>query len=200
MTTGEGGMLTTDDEDLAQKLRLMRSHGMTKPTIDRHHGHAFDYDVVALGYNYRMDEMRAALGLVQLRKLEKNNQKRADLVSFYQECLQDIDEVAVPYQQAGAGSAYHLMPILLPLGVNRQSFMQSLKDAGIQTSIHYPLVPELSFYQNNYPWDVDKLLPTAKNIAQREVTLPLYPTMTPCDVDYICTQIKNYFSQKREGI
>jgi len=61
-------------------------------------------------------------------------------------------------------------------------------------------VPELSFYQNNYPWDVDKLLPTAKNIAQREVTLPLYPTMTPCDVDYICTQIKNYFSQKREGI
>ncbi len=79
MTTGEGGMLVTDDDRLAERLRLLRSHGMTSLTWDRHKGHAWSYDVVDLGYNYRIDEIRSAIGRVQLKKLEHNNQLRREL-------------------------------------------------------------------------------------------------------------------------
>jgi dTDP-4-amino-4,6-dideoxygalactose transaminase len=89
MTTGEGGMLTTDNDDLAQKLSRLRSHGMTSLTWDRHKGHAWSYDVVDLGYNYRIDEIRAALGLAQLAKVEKNNECRRHLSRIYRSALQE---------------------------------------------------------------------------------------------------------------
>ena len=90
MTTGEGGMVVTKDDGLAEKIRIRRSHGMTTLTWDRHKGHSFSYDVVARGYNYRLDEMRAALGLVQLRNLAENNARRRELTGCYREGLKDL--------------------------------------------------------------------------------------------------------------
>ena len=98
MTTAEGGMITTNRSDLADKLRILRSHGMTSLTWDRDRGHTFSYDVVELGYNYRIDEIRSALGISQLDSLHKNNIARNNIVSDYNNLLKNVDEIIIPFQ------------------------------------------------------------------------------------------------------
>ncbi len=148
MTTGEGGMLVTDDDRLAERLRLLRSHGMTSLTWDRHKGHAWSYDVVDLGYNYRIDEIRSAIGRVQLKKLEHNNQVRRELTSLYHALLPKVcPQVALPFHKHPGTSACHLLPILLPEGMERTRFMEAMKARGIQTSIHYPPIHQFSAFQ-----------------------------------------------------
>ena len=183
LSTGEGGMLVTRSQELANKLSLLRSHGMTSLTWDRHHGHAFSYDVTALGYNYRIDEIRSALGRVQLSKLEANNARRRAFTGMYWESLQDTP-LTLPFfsgtpslQGEGQGvglSSAHLLPILLPAPIDRRALMQSLRDQGIQTSIHYPPIHHFTHYRQLYP---GLSLPITEDIAARQVTLPLYPTM-----------------------
>ena len=138
MTTAEGGMVTTNNAKLAQKIRLLRSHGMTSLTWDRHEGHAWSYDVVDLGYNYRIDEIRSALGIVQLKKLKKNNQIRQSLTEEYRKTLrQVVPDVVVPFIKPRGESACHLMPILLPQ--RRKSHKNHGEDEGIRDSNKHPL-------------------------------------------------------------
>lgn len=180
MTTGEGGMIVTNDEAYSQRLHLLRSHGMTTLTWDRHKGHAWSYDVVDLGYNYRIDEIRAALGKVQLGKLAVNNKHRRRLTQVYREALQELTpQVVVPFANHAGISAAHLMPVLLPVGTNRSSFMDGMKSQGIQTSFHYPPIHTFTAYNGN---NLKYSLPNTEEIAAREVTLPLYPTMSDEDV------------------
>jgi dTDP-4-amino-4,6-dideoxygalactose transaminase len=179
MTTGEGGMITTDDDELAQKLGRLRSHGMTSLTWDRHKGHAWSYDVVDLGYNYRIDEIRAALGLVQLGKVERNNERRRQLVQTYTEALNElVPQVCIPFQRHAGKTSAHLMPILLPPHIGRESFMSRMKVQGIQTSIHYPPIHTFTSYKNGGA----KNLYVTEEVARHEVTLPLYPMLTDGDV------------------
>lgn len=184
LATGEGGMLVTDRDDVAEKVKLLRSHGMTTLTWDRHRGHASSYDVAALGYNYRIDEIRSALGLAQLRKLPKNNARRGHLAELYRQgfAAAAFAGLVTPFGQTPGESSHHIMPILLPGGVNRRAFMDSLRQAGVQTSIHYPPIHRFSFYVQRYP---GVSLPVTEDIAAREVTLPLYPTMRDEDVAYV---------------
>jgi dTDP-4-amino-4,6-dideoxygalactose transaminase len=176
MTTGEGGMLVTDDDRLADQVRILRSHGMTSLTWDRHQGHAWSYDVVALGYNYRIDEIRSALGRVQLAKLEYNNARRSQLVASYTKLLKEnIPEVVVPFENHRGISAYHIMPILLPKGCDRIHIMEQMKTKGIQTSIHYPPIHTFSAFKNATGYNH---LPITEVVVERELTLPLYPTMS----------------------
>jgi dTDP-4-amino-4,6-dideoxygalactose transaminase len=178
MTTGEGGMLTTDDDSIAEQLRVLRSHGMTTMTWDRHLGHAWSYDVVALGYNYRIDEIRAALGRVQLNKVERNNARRRLLSALYRECLSEIvPSVTMPFEQSRGVSACHILPILLPRGSDRFHFMEQMKSRGIQTSIHYPPVHKFLAYSAGGSHSHGTLQVT-EDVANREVTLPLYPMLT----------------------
>jgi len=180
MTTGEGGMIVTNDENFFQKLRLLRSHGMTTLTWERHKGHASSYDVVDLGYNYRIDEIRSALGIVQLGKLTANNERRRYLTQIYRETLLElVPQIDVPFFDHPGISAAHLMPVLLPGSIDRSGFMESMKSQGIQTSIHYPTIHTFTAYKgdkDNY------FLPKTEDIASREVTLPLYPAMSDEDV------------------
>ncbi len=177
MTTGEGGMLVTDDDTLAKRLHTLRSHGMTSLTWDRHHGHAWSYDVVDLGYNYRIDEVRSALGRIQLEKLPGFNERRRELTLHYYELLQELcPEVGLPFKDHPGVSACHLMPVLLPEGVSRITVMEHLKSAGIQTSIHYPPVHQFSAYQDLKGMNAASL-PLTESLALRELTLPLYPTL-----------------------
>jgi dTDP-4-amino-4,6-dideoxygalactose transaminase len=186
MTTGEGGMLTTENDDLAQKFSRLRSHGMTSLTWDRHKGHAWSYDVVDLGYNYRIDEIRAALGLAQLAKVEKNNECRRHLSNLYRSALQKLDlRIDVPFQNHKGITAAHIMPILLPKGTNRERFMGSMKEQGIQTSFHYPPVHTFTAYQDSTTWN----LAVTEEVASREVTLPLFPTLTTEEVDTVVSAI-----------
>ena len=187
MTTGEGGMVTTNDDSLAEKLRLMRSHGMTSLTWDRHKGHSFNYDVVAQGYNYRIDEIRSALGRVQLQKLPGGNGRRQMLNNHYVECLQELlPQIVIPYEQHPGTSACHIRPILLPNGTNRHDFMAKMKAQGIQTSIHYPPVHTFSQYRNKKS---NGELSRTTAVSQREVTLPLYPGMSKQDVEIVVRSI-----------
>jgi dTDP-4-amino-4,6-dideoxygalactose transaminase len=191
LSTGEGGMITTDDDALAEKIRLMRSHGMTTLTYDRHQGHAFSYDVVALGYNFRIDEIHSALGLTQLHKLAQNNQRRGEIVRMYWTGLQDTD-LTLPFQSWEAEErvkpAYHVMPVLLPAGTDRYAFMTKLRDAGIQSSIHYPPTHTFSDFRKN---GSQISLPKTEEVSLREVTLPLYPGMSDEQVKLVVHTVKS---------
>ena len=191
MTTGEGGMLVTDDDRLAGRLRILRSHGMTSLTWDRHKGHAWSYDVVDLGYNYRIDEIRSALGREQLRKLERNNQVRRQRTVLYHELLQELcPEVGVPFQAHPGLSACHLLPVLLPHETRRESFMEQMKLRGVQTSIHYPPIHQFSAYQEQGSRPGLDLRLT-EDVSARQVTLPLYPTLTEADVRCVVEAVRD---------
>jgi dTDP-4-amino-4,6-dideoxygalactose transaminase len=194
LPTGEGGMLITDRDDLAEKLRLQRSHGMTTLTYDRHKGHAFSYDVVELGYNYRIDEIRAALGLAQLEKLADNNAQRRVWTHAYWDALADLP-LNLPFKAVERGtSAYHIFTMLLPEGADREAFMIGLRDAGVQSSIHYRPVHTFSYYRERYG---EISLPVTEALAEREVTLPLYPTMSEAQFEIVNEAVRKLVERSR---
>lgn len=183
LVTGEGGAVVTNDDALAVKIRLMRSHGMTSLSYDRHKGHAFSYDVVRLGYNYRATEITAALACVQLGKLESNNERRRALTGRYRECLREIDGLEVPFAVYAGRSSCHLMPVLLPRGIDRAAVMTHLREEGIQSSIHYPPIHRFEWHRSRFP---APRLPVTEEIASRELTLPLHVLMNEWDVATSC--------------
>jgi dTDP-4-amino-4,6-dideoxygalactose transaminase len=193
MTTGEGGLVATRDPELAAIIRLARSHGMSSLTWDRHQGHSLSYDVSILGYNYRIDEMRAVLGLVQLAKLPEANTRRRELTRLYREKLANVPGLVPPFAREVEASACHLFPLVLPPGTDRPAFMAALADKGIQTSIHYPPIHRFSYYRGLWPPDFDHGLPQTEAVAPRLVTLPLFPTMTAEQLDRVVTAVREFF-------
>ncbi len=185
MATGEGGMITTARDDLALRIRSMRSHGMTTLTWDRHRGHANSYDVESHGYNYRIDEIRAALGRAQLRKLTENNEKRRKLVSEYKKRLSSLPQWKFCFSEYEGESACHLAVLVAPDESSRTRVAQLLREARIQTSLHYPCIPQFKAFETYRTDD----LPKSIAFAGRAITLPLYPSMTPADVEAICREI-----------
>jgi len=196
MTTAEGGMITTNNDGLAKQIKLMRSHGMTVMTLDRHKGRAFSYDVVALGYNYRIDEIRSAIGIVQLEKLEDDNLRRRELDQMYRERLADVRCVEVPFKTKDGSSSHHIFPVLLDKKVNRQEFMEFLKNNGIQSSIHYPPIHLFDYYCRNFG-NHKGMLSITEEVAEREITLPLYPSMRDKDVHRVSDVIVKYFEKRK---
>jgi dTDP-4-amino-4,6-dideoxygalactose transaminase len=162
---------------------------MTSLTLDRHKGHAHTYDVVELGFNYRIDEIRAAIGLSQLAKLEKNNERRKKLVESYQEWLTEIPLVESPFRDFEHKSAYHILPILLDKRLNRSLLIEEMKLKGIQTSIHYPSIHLFSFYQEQFEHQCGEL-PLTEEVSDRELTLPLYPNMNLDQVAFVCNTLR----------
>lgn len=188
MTCGEGGMMVTANEEFAERARKLRSHGMTASTLDRHKGHAFGYDVVELGYNFRMGELNAALGMVQLGRLAEHNRRRGELVARYRERLQSVSGVVVPFAAAAGKPAYHLLPIALPEGTDRQGVQSALREAGVQTSVHYRPIDDLADYRNAGLGPVSHL-PVTHTIGERALSLPLYPQLSDEQVDYVVEQL-----------
>lgn len=190
MTTGEGGMIVTDNNVLAERLRRLRSHGMTSVTWDRHKGHAWSYDVVDLGYNYRLDEMRSALGRVQLFKLGAYNSRRGELTRLYHEMLEEITPaIDIPFRNHSGISACHILPILLPEDIDRKKFMDNMKEQGVQTSIHYPPIHHFTSYRSKE--EQTNSLTLTEAVAARELTLPLYPAMSNDDIGVVVRSVQN---------
>lgn len=181
LAVGEGGAVVTDDHALASEMRTLRSHGMTSLSWDRHRGHAQGYDVVALGYNYRLDEPRSTLARVRLASLDEQNQRRGELVDHYRHGLNAIDGVtpALPLRP-DSHPAYHLFTVLLADDIDRDGFRRRLAEAGIQTSLHYPAVHRFSIYDGS-----SGPLPVTDGYSARAVTLPLFAHMTDHQQDAV---------------
>ena len=185
LAVGEGGMVVTDDDAAAAQMRLLRSHGMTTLTWDRHRGHASGYDVVELGFNYRIDEPRAALARRRLARLDAENARRAQLDARYRDLLADIDGLAPALRPpADARLAHHLFTVVLDDGMERARFREALAARGIQTSVHYPPAHRFSIYA----WGGD--LPVTEAYGARAVSLPLFATMTTAQQDEVVNAIR----------
>jgi dTDP-4-amino-4,6-dideoxygalactose transaminase len=182
MTTAEGGMVITRDQEIRERVKQMRSHGMTSDTLQRLSGHTLTYDVTMLGYNYRMDELRAAMGMVQLRNLRRWNEKRERLTDAYRRLLRaHCPDISVPFATQRA-SSHHILPVVLPKGANRPLVADRMREAGIQTSMHYPPIHLFSWYQSRFP---AVCLPETEEFCRRELTLPLHPKMEERDVETV---------------
>ena len=190
LVTGEGGMVITKNKELAEGIRRMRSHGMTALSWDKFHGHLSSYDIERLGYNYRTTEIQSALGLVQLKKLDRNNRKREELVEVYRKELQGVKGISIPFAQFKGHPSYHLFPILLAPFIDRNKMMERLKDFGIQTSVHYPPVHLFSLYRKRFGFEMG-MLPKTEEVSRREVTLPLHPRMNLEDVKWIAKRMED---------
>jgi dTDP-4-amino-4,6-dideoxygalactose transaminase len=198
MTTAEGGMVLARDPAILDRVRQLRSHGMTSGTLQRLAERAPAYDVTMLGWNYRMDEFRAAIGLAQLRSLHRWNERRAALARQYRSALAvRCPEVSVPFADASWPSAHHILPAILPNGARRETVMGWMRDAGVQTTVHYPPIHQLAFYRNK---SSPSLLPRTEEYARRELTLPLHPKMVDGDVSKAVDALAGALSQEPAGV
>jgi dTDP-4-amino-4,6-dideoxygalactose transaminase len=201
MTTAEGGMVTASDQDLLGTIRKMRSHGMTSGTFQRFSNRTAGYDVTMLGYNYRLDELRASIGLAQLKNLTRWNEKRRRLTQSYMQLLkQRCPTVCLPFANWRASSeptsSHHIMPIVLPADADRQRVIDRLRDAAIQTSNHYPPIHRLSFYRSRFP---SISLPRTEQFAQRELTIPLHPKMEECQLENVAMALASVVNHVGEN-
>jgi dTDP-4-amino-4,6-dideoxygalactose transaminase len=189
LCVGEGGMVATDDEGLAARVRLLRSHALTSSTWDRHRGHDPAYDITDIGYNFRLDEPRAALGLSRLGRLRESIEARRATVRAYRERLSGLAErgLELPFDDdAVERSSHFAFPVLLRDRQTRDRFRDSLKEAGIQTT-WYPALHSFSEYERLTPAGG---LPRALEAAERHCALPLSPTMSVDDVDFVVDAVR----------
>lgn len=187
ISTGEGGMIVTNNDALYEKAKLIRSHGMTSLSFDRAKGHSTEYDVIELGYNYRMDDIRASIGIVQLDKLENDLKIRAELRAYYEKQLAGIDDIIVPFKDYKFFSSNYIFPIVLKNSTveKRNRVREHLAEAGIQTSVHYPAVHRFSIYK-----DFAVSLPKTEYVSDNMITLPMFSKLTYEQLDYICDTLK----------
>jgi dTDP-4-amino-4,6-dideoxygalactose transaminase len=197
LAVGEGGVVISDDDELAGRMRLLRSHGMTTLTWDRHRGHASGYDVVALGYNYRIDEPRAALARVRLERLDAENRRRAQLDARYRALLSEVDGVtAVGPPAPGLESSHHLFVAVLEESIDRDAVRAALAERRIQTSLHYPPVHRFAIYRDDGGQRGDGFavgapeLPLTDAYAAQAVTLPLFAGMTEAQQDLVVDALR----------
>ena len=194
LVTGEGGMVVTRSKEWAENVRKMRSHGMEALSWDKYRGHLSSYDIRELGYNYRTTEIQSALGLVQLKKLDRNNRRRKKLVDIYRSELQGTKEVSIPFSRFKGNPSFHLFPILMAPFVDRNRVMEGLKDFGVQSSIHYPPIHLFSLYRNQFGCKKGDL-PITEEMSQREITLPLHPRLDTGDVKWIAKKVKTVIGE-----
>jgi dTDP-4-amino-4,6-dideoxygalactose transaminase len=187
ISTGEGGMLITNNEVYAKRAKLLRSHGMTSMSYERASGHSTQYDVVEFGYNYRMDDIHASIGIVQLDKIEKDLKQRAVVRKCYIEGLQDCQNIIIPFQNYTEFTSNYIFPIVLKNAdaEKRDAIRTKLADAGIQTSVHYPAVHRFSIYREFY-----KELPVTDKMVNSMITLPMYATLSLDEINFICNSLK----------
>lgn len=183
LAVGEGGMILTSDPALAEKARSLRSHAMTSMTWDRHRGHAESYDVVDIGFNFRLDEPRAALGLSRLKRVDSDVARRRELVRAYRERLRDIPAVTIPWTDEDVERSAHFgFAILLDSGEARDRVAADLSARGIQTT-YYPSLTALSDYRDH------ARCPRTEALAARHLVLPLSATYSVSDVEGVTGEL-----------
>ncbi len=188
ISIGEGGMIVTDNEEYFRIARLLRSHGMTTLSYERSKGHSSGYDIVNLGYNYRLDDIRASIGIAQLKKLKMDLKKRIQLRLMYIEQLKETGSIIIPFLNNPSFVSNYIFPIVLngSNSVKRDKVRNYLLEKGIQTSIHYPPVHRFSIYKK-----FRTNLPNTEYVSDNEITLPFYSKLSSNNIKLIANEIKN---------
>jgi dTDP-4-amino-4,6-dideoxygalactose transaminase len=183
LSVGEGGLVCTDDDDVAAFVRSRRSHAMTSGTWDRHNGRTDTYDVVGLGFNYRLDEPRSALLLSRLQRLEEEIARRRELTLRYRSLLAEVEGIIVPFEDSDVpGSSCYVIPIMIEQDGRQAQVSARMRERGIQTSIFYPSIHRFTAYRERFP---DVSLPITELASRTELTLPFYPHMSNDDQDRV---------------
>lgn len=183
LSTGEGGMLVTDNDNHAERARLLRAHGMTTSARQRHEGQEF-YEVLEHGFNYRMDDLRSCLGLVQLEKLPERINRRSEIAYRYLNQLSNLKGLCNPQNKRRPSSVHHLFAVLLDEGIDRASFRLHMRKLGVDTSMHYPPVHMFKgFYEEGIS------LPVTEDVGKRSVSLPIFNQISIEQIDYVCDSI-----------
>lgn len=188
ISTGEGGMFISNNEEMAQKARLIRSHGMSTMSYQRASGHATEYDITCLGYNFRMDDIRASIAIEQLKKLPGDLQARVAVRKRYEENLSKVERITIPFINCNEFTSNYIFPIVINNSTKelRNALREYIHNQGIQTSIHYPAVHRFSTYK-----DIGAVLPHTDYVSDNEITLPMYANLTMEQVDEICKVVVN---------
>ncbi len=200
ITTGQGGMLTTNNEELADRVRLLSLHGLSKNAWNRYSekGSA-EYQVLAPGFNYAMTDIQAAIGIHQVRKLAGFQERRAEIARMYDERFADLTEVIRPPVLDHIDHAWHLYPIRLhfdQLSINRDEFIVELRERGIGTSVHFIPIHLHPYYRQALdlgPGD----FPIAEKIYESLISLPIYPKMQDSDVERVASAVREIVAIKR---
>ena len=194
MTTGEGGMLTTDDDDLARRVKVMRLHGIDRDIWDRFTADkpSWEYDVVAPGYKYNMPDINAAIGLAQLERAGEFRSQRQRCAEVYLRELAAIDCLDLPLLQVEPEDhAWHIFPVVLKDGapVSRNRLIELLAGRGIGTSVHYKPLHRMTYYRETYGLEPDDF-PNAERIWQGCLSLPIFPSLSDEELAYICATLR----------
>jgi dTDP-4-amino-4,6-dideoxygalactose transaminase len=206
IASGEGGVVTTNDDELARRLRLARNHGMERDAarfVSEEEAFASDgeanpwyYEMEEPGFNYRLSDIHAALAASQLRKLDRFVQRRAALVARYDELLAPLSNMVRPIGRVPGTPAWHLYVVLIDfeaLGLERSTVMRRLRDAGIGTQVHYLPLNRQPYYRERYG-EID--LPGADAWYARALSLPLFPAMADSDVDRVVGALADIINER----
>jgi perosamine synthetase len=194
-TTGEGGFIVTDSQDIAEKLKLIRSHGRAETTDYFSSVEYMDY--VTLGYNFRMPDIVASLGISQLKKVDKLIKIRRDNSKYLTEALSGIEEIVIPEFPKEVFHVYQEYPIKVKGGEKaRNSLREHLTQQGIMTRISFYPIHLTHYYKNILGYD-NKSLKVTEEISAQALTLPMYPTLTKKEMDYIAKEVRSFFQRSK---
>jgi dTDP-4-amino-4,6-dideoxygalactose transaminase len=194
LATGEGGMVTTEKEDWAERVRTLRLHGISKDAWRRYSkGGSWYYEVIEPGFKYNMTDVQASLGIAQLKKVDWLWEKRKDIARRYTEAFASTGSIIPPSVKSDRQSAWHLYIIKLQieaLRIDRNSFIEKLREHGIETSVHFIPLHRHPFYKNTFGV-MPEAFPNAEWVFERSVSLPIYPGMTDQEVSYVIEQVND---------
>lgn len=195
VTTGEGGMVTTNNEELYRRLKLFHTHGITREeSLLTHNEGPWYYEQLELGYNYRITDIQCALGISQMKRLDQFAAHRRKLARRYDEAFAGCKDIITPYQHPDCLSSYHLYMIQVPAEHRREIF-ENLRNKGIGVNVHYIPVYKLPYYQQHGYQST--CCPNAEAFYARAITLPLYADMTEEQVDYVVECVKDEVEKVR---
>ena len=197
ITTGEGGMVTTDNPELASRLRMFRNHGID-PKARQQQGHAMGqwyYEMTELGYNYRLSDIGCALGLSQLHRLTDNLKRRREIAGYYTEALAELPGIVTPIERPETKSAWHLYPVRIQLdrfGSGRKELFQALRAENIEVNVHYIPVHLHPYYRRRFGYQ-DGEYPMAEAAYESLISLPLFPGMLDQDAQDVIQAMRKVF-------
>lgn len=194
ITTGEGGMVTTDNEELYERMRLLRNHGIDKTALERFGaGASWSYDMKLLGRNYRITDFQCALGISQLKKLDAFIKRRRELAGIYNQAFADVDQLTIPYVKPDIKHVWHIYTILLSREINRDNLFNSLRAKNIGVNVHYMPIYRFSYYREHFDFKPQDF-PVTEDVFSRTMTLPLYPRMSEEDLQRVISAARQILS------